>query len=136
LPSGRKKIAFAAVVAALFFLGTALSEFADARGRRYYRHGRPSHPSYPKKHTGKSARQKKPKARPAKRNKENRIKRSPAARVAFMRSHPCPSTGKSYGACPGCVVDHVTPLKRGGADNPNNMQWQTISTAEAKDRWE
>jgi hypothetical protein len=53
-----------------------------------------------------------------------------------MRSHPCPSTGKTYGACPGYVVDHITPLKRGGADSPSNMQWQTKEAAKAKDKWE
>src|SRR5262249_38829977 len=28
------------------------------------------------------------------------------------------------------------PLKRGGADTPSNMQWQTIEAAKAKDRTE
>jgi hypothetical protein len=63
-------------------------------------------------------------------------KRSPEARRDFMKSHPCPSTGKTSGACPGYVVDHVTPLKRGGADAPFNMQWQTIEQGKAKDKWE
>jgi hypothetical protein len=36
------------------------------------------------------------------------------------------------GACPGYVVDHVTPLKRGGADKPSNMQWQTKEAATQK----
>jgi hypothetical protein len=33
-------------------------------------------------------------------------------------------------------VDHITALKRGGADAPWNMQWQTIDAAQAKDKWE
>ena len=42
------------------------------------------------------------------------------------RSTPCPANGRSSGACPGYVVDHKVPLKRGGPDSPANMQWQTI----------
>jgi len=34
------------------------------------------------------------------------------------------------------VIDHIVPLKRGGADNPENMQWQAKKDAVAKDRWE
>jgi len=33
-------------------------------------------------------------------------------------------------------VDHVVPLKRGGADAPYNMQWQTTEAAKIKDRTE
>jgi hypothetical protein len=32
--------------------------------------------------------------------------------------------------------DNIMPLKRGGADSPNNMQWQTSGDAKAKDRVE
>jgi hypothetical protein len=53
-----------------------------------------------------------------------------------MKSHPCPSTGKTNGACKGYVVDHIVPLKRGGADSPANMQWQTTAAAKAKDKIE
>ncbi len=63
-------------------------------------------------------------------------KRSKAARDSFQRSHPCPANGHKSGACPGYVVDHIKPLKRGGADAPSNMQWQTKDAAKAKDKWE
>ena len=71
-----------------------------------------------------------------KRDTHGRISRDPHAKEAFRRTHPCPSTGKTYGACPGWVVDHVRALKHGGADDPSNMQWQTRAAAKAKDRWE
>jgi hypothetical protein len=62
--------------------------------------------------------------------------RSSWARAEFKREHPCPSTGKTKGACPGWVIDHVQALCVGGADEPANMQWQTVADAKAKDRWE
>ncbi len=62
--------------------------------------------------------------------------RDPAQRRAFTQQHPCPSTGKSKGRCPGYVVDHVKPLCAGGADHPSNMQWQTVKEAKNKDRLE
>lgn len=70
------------------------------------------------------------------RDSHGRIKRSEAAKDAFKRQHPCPSTGKSSGACPGYVIDHVKPLASGGADDPSNMQWQTNAAAKEKDKWE
>jgi len=70
------------------------------------------------------------------RDANGRIKRDPAQQQAFQRAKPCPSTGNDAGACPGYVVDHVIPLKRGGADDPSTMQWQTIEHAKAKDRAE
>jgi hypothetical protein len=33
-------------------------------------------------------------------------------------------------------VDHIVPLIRGGADKPENMQWQTAEAAKAKDKIE
>ena len=65
-----------------------------------------------------------------------RAHRSRTARAEFERTHPCPSTGRGAGACPGYVVDHVKPLACGGADAPGNMQWQITADAKAKDKWE
>ena len=70
------------------------------------------------------------------RDSRGKIRRSETARHAFQKSHPCPATHKTTGACPGYVIDHVVPLKRGGADDPRNMQWQTTAQAKAKDRVE
>ena len=62
--------------------------------------------------------------------------RDPHQRAAFMKQHPCPSTGKSRGSCPGYVIDHRHALKHGGKDEPSNMQWQTIAEGKAKDKVE
>lgn len=63
-------------------------------------------------------------------------KRSSAERAAFVQQHPCPATGQKRGRCPGYVVDHIKPLACGGPDDRDNMQWQTVSAAKEKDRWE
>lgn len=44
----------------------------------------------------------------------------------------CPSTGETKGACPVYIIDHIIPLTRGGADEPRNMQRQTIEEARRK----
>jgi len=54
----------------------------------------------------------------------------------FCADWAFPSTGKTSGGCPGYLLDHIKALKRGGADDPSNMQWQTIEDAKEKDRWE
>lgn len=73
---------------------------------------------------------------PSHRSTAKHGKRSAAAKDSFKQSHPCPSTGKRSGACPGYTIDHVNPLACGGADAPSNMQWQTTADAKAKDKWE
>lgn len=70
------------------------------------------------------------------RDSNGHIVRSPKAKAEFRKNNACPATGKITGACPGYVVDHVIALKRGGADNQCNMQWQTKEAARAKDKWE
>jgi hypothetical protein len=70
------------------------------------------------------------------RDSRGRIRRSESATSTFRRLNPCPATGRTTGRCPGYVIDHITPLKRGGPDAPYNMQWQTKAEAKAKDRTE
>lgn len=70
------------------------------------------------------------------RNSNGKIARSSNAKTQFRKTHPCPATGRTMGACPGYVIDHIVPLKRGGSDTPSNMQWQTKAAAKAKDRVE
>jgi hypothetical protein len=62
--------------------------------------------------------------------------RSRAVAREFQREHPCPSTGRTRGACPGYWKDHIVPLACRGHDTVSNLQWQTIAGAKAKDRWE
>ena len=57
-------------------------------------------------------------------------------RREIMKRTPCPSTGKTPGACPGYEVDYIQALKHGGADDPSNMQWQMVDAAKAKDKRE
>jgi len=64
------------------------------------------------------------------RDQNGKIVRSEAAKSAFMRQTHYP-----HGR-PGYVVDHIVPLACGGADDPTNMQWQTIEQAKAKDKIE
>lgn len=64
------------------------------------------------------------------RDSHGRIKRSEAAKHQFMRQTGYPNGRSGY------VIDHVIPLARGGADNPSNMQWQTVADAKAKDKVE
>jgi hypothetical protein len=70
------------------------------------------------------------------RDSHGKIRRSAIAKKFFRQSHPCPSTGKTSGACSGYVIDHTKALKRGGLDEPGNMQWQTVADAKAKGRIE
>lgn len=62
--------------------------------------------------------------------------RSAAARSSFHASNPCPATSNTRGPCPGWEVDHITPLKCGGPDAPENMQWLTVEQHRAKTKAE
>jgi hypothetical protein len=64
------------------------------------------------------------------RDRHGRIKRSAEAKREFMRQTGYPHGRKGY------VVDHIKPLACGGADDPSNMQWQTVAEAKAKDKVE
>jgi hypothetical protein len=118
-----------ALLAALAVAAVIVSPYAIARGARSGGSHSSGSPSASHSYEGR--------AYPGvKRDVHGKIARDPHAKEAFRRTHPCPGTGKSYGACPGWVVDHIQALKHGGADDPSNMQWQTRATAKAKDRIE
>jgi hypothetical protein len=70
------------------------------------------------------------------RDAHGRIKRSAAVKREFERTHPCPSTGLTYGRCPNWIVDHIVALECGGPDAVSNMAWQTVADAKIKDRTE
>ena len=67
---------------------------------------------------------------------EAACQRSGAVRRAFIRMHPCPSTGLSKLPCHGFILDHIIPLCANGPDSTSNLQWQSIEAAKAKDREE
>lgn len=61
----------------------------------------------------------------------------PTQRAAFVKEHPCPATEPhTKASCPGFVVGHIKALACGGADRPENMQWQTLEEAKARDKIE
>ena len=70
------------------------------------------------------------------RDSNGHIKRSQEAKREFKQQHPCPANGATKGRCEGYIIDHIKPLACGGADSPENMQWQTEEDAKAKDKWE
>jgi len=70
------------------------------------------------------------------RDARGNIARSIAARAAFARANPCPSTQRPGLPCPGYRIDHIVPLKRCGADMTINMQWLTIEEWRAKTKRE
>lgn len=63
------------------------------------------------------------------------VKRSQAVLREFQKKYPCPSTGLTYGKCPGYVKDHIIPLclTGKGGDAVSNLQWQTVEGAKVKD---
>lgn len=78
---------------------------------------------------------------PPVRDAAGKIARDAAVVAEFRRLHPCPSTGRATGVCPGWAVDHVLPLASCGCDVVSNMQWlplsiKSASSPDAKDRWE
>jgi hypothetical protein len=40
----------------------------------------------------------------------------------FQREHPCPSTGKASGGCPGYRKDHIIPLACGRLSRPRRLR--------------
>jgi len=75
------------------------------------------------------------------RDSHGRIKRSSTVLKYFKKIHPCPSTGLTYGKCPGNAIDHVIPLSCFGIDAVFNLQWlpvdiKSCSNIHCKDRFE
>jgi hypothetical protein len=66
------------------------------------------------------------------------IHRNRSVLTHFQQLNPCPSTGLTYGSCPGYIKDHIVPLCLTGesGDSIENLQWQTIQDGKVKDKWE
>lgn len=67
--------------------------------------------------------------------------RSTKVLAAFKKIHPCPSTGRTYGSCPGWAMDHDWPLACGGCDAVFNLSWmpnviKSCAGTTCKDRYE
>jgi hypothetical protein len=54
------------------------------------------------------------------------------SKLTFKREHLCPAAQQSKGPRLGYIIDHTIALKRGWADTPVNMQWQTVDEAMTK----
>jgi hypothetical protein len=117
------------IIAAFAAALVCLSPTVDARGSGSHSSSHASH------HAGSSGHGH-ARAAGIARDSHGKLARSVKAKDSFKKSHPCPLTGKTHGACPGYVIDHVQSLKHGGSDSASNMQWQTTQVAKQKDRWE
>lgn len=78
---------------------------------------------------------------PPARDADGKILRSRAVLAEFQRIYPCPSTGKTTGACPGWAIDHTVSLACGGCDSIGNLAWvpNVLKSGPGKypkDRWE
>lgn len=67
------------------------------------------------------------------------VHRSQALVRHFKRTHVCPSTGTVTSTCHD-IVDHIIPLclgpEAGGLDVLENLQYQSVAEAKAKDKIE
>ena len=78
---------------------------------------------------------------PVARDDDGSIHRNTSVLREYQKIHPCPSTGRTTGKCPGWSLDHVIPLACGGCDSIENLQWMKNSIKSCagtwcKDRWE
>ena len=70
------------------------------------------------------------------RNADGTIHRSTAVLVVFQKIHPCPSTGKTVGVCPGWSRNHDIPLACGGCDSVSNISWMRNDVKKLVDSYE
>jgi hypothetical protein len=129
------KTSLSILVLLAFFMLSA--QPAEARGRRggggrSYRSSSGGIKAYksPRAARAPSGRRRSDYCTTCKRDKSGSIARSSSAKSQFKKESGYPKGRKGY------VIDHVVPLKKGGADSPSNMQWQTKEAAKEKDKTE
>src|SRR5450759_4154316 len=93
-----------ALAALCFALASHTAAKSRSSGHSHHSSSK-SHTAHPRTST---------RAQGVQRNSKGRIARDPKQKAKFEKTYPCPSTGKTSGGCPGYVVDHIRPLKRGG----------------------
>lgn len=67
---------------------------------------------------------------------DGKLHRSQSTLIQFQKSHPCPSTGKTSGSCPGFVKDHFVAISSGGPDIPSNLMWSEYNWSILRDKQE
>jgi len=63
------------------------------------------------------------------------VHRSYAAKRESQPEHPCLSTGRTSGACPGYVQNHIVRLACGGPDTVANLQWHPAAICVVAQSW-
>lgn len=64
-----------------------------------------------------------------------RIVKTKQAKVAFMKSHPCPANGMTTGNCPGYRIDCIdpNPAEPARCQDASNLEWRLVQRSSQQD---